>query len=381
MNPSSFSRPIIAALFATAAWTFPAIAHAECATDADCGTGMICQAYDSQLCTAYACVAGQPCPPPTCETVTYHECAPKPCTTDSECGDGMVCLTQTSTSCPPQPAYDCIDPNNCPTIEPVACVLTTTSTCAPKYMAPCTVDADCGAGFNCVPEQSCTCSGGTATRAPSSADGGVAYADAGTAYPEPIPTDCTCTATGVNSCQMQVIPCTTNSECPADWSCVAYATGGGGCAVPVYPDGGTSDYTCDPAQQTTTTYSQCEPPYYNYGYGYASGGVTYFGAADSTGTTAYADAGALVPSDPTSTGTGTTGTGGSASVSPPTEGTITAGDSVDTATNAVPEGSEAHDSGGCQVGSGGANSLSGFVLAAMGLFGILRRRRGYSASP
>jgi MYXO-CTERM domain-containing protein len=381
MNQFSFSRPLIAAVLATAAWTFPAIAHAECASDADCGTGMICQTFDSQVCTAYACVDGQPCPAPTCEPVQYHECVPKPCMADSDCGDGMVCLTQTSTSCPPQPAYDCIDPNNCPKIEPVDCVQTTSSTCAPKYMAPCTVDADCGAGFNCVSQESCTCSGGGAVP-PSSVDGGVVYADAGTASRDPLPSDCTCTATGVNSCEMQVIACTANSDCPADWTCVPYATGGTGCAVAVYPDGGTSNYMCDPAQQTTTTYSQCEPPYYNYGYGW--GGVAYAGATDTS-----ADAGVTSPPS-YSTGTAGSGTGGAATSAPvvaidPTgTGGSTSGSPTsvtDTATNGVTGGSGSHDSGGCQVGSGGANGVSGIVLAALGLFGILRRRRAYSASP
>jgi MYXO-CTERM domain-containing protein len=114
------------------------------------------------------------------------------------------------------------------------------------------MDADCGEGFSCVQYEQCSCDGSSG-----SADGTEPADGVGT---EP---NCGCSPSGEFYCELQVLPCSTASECPSGFSCEQNPETGvcnGGSSEP----GGTSvEPTCEPS---TGPENVCFPPYYQYGY-------------------------------------------------------------------------------------------------------------------
>jgi len=326
----------------------PAAAESSCASDSDCVKGWLCQVTSSSGC-GYACAPGQDCPPPPdCPTQEFKSCVPGPCTTDSDCATGMVCYT-TQVGCDAVPTC----PPGADCVEPPPCRPSTQSQCIPRYDAPCTVDADCGAGFTCMADVTgCGCS--SAGSAPSSGGSGGA--------PTPIdpPPTCDCAPATTSSCHAVPQTCTTTADCANGWTCETVDQGGGcAIAVPEPSSGGTGGNTPVPAQDAGVDpcppppppIKECLPPYYSLGGGTLGVGVS---ANDGVG-------------GGTTSGT-TSGTAGTTSApKAPTENADNAQGQTSTAA-------------GCSVAHGSSGAAGGFALLGLGMFGWLRRRRSALAA-
>lgn len=373
MTAPRFLPASLAILASGAVVLLTSAAHAlTCSASTDCPKNYSCKVTLMSACPAIACAPGQDCP--VCTPTEIHECVPDPCTANADCADGMVCVSETQQSCPPSAAIDCAPGTDCPPPPaPEPCTTTTVTGCVPQYLVPCTTDASCGAGFTCVPDTSGSCSGssgssGTGTSggtAGSSGTGGApapAPSDTSTPVPtDPVPPDCTTTVLATSHCEAKRQVCKANSECPTGWLCQADPNTGvssWGCAVAVYPDGGTSAADCPPPPPPPPPELICVPPWFNLGYGSYGGGTAQ--AFDSTGAVGIPKSGSgasgstsgaspLVPVESADAGTGTGSTHGAAASS--------------------------NDSGGCQMGTGHAGSTSAALLGALGLIGLVRRRR------
>jgi hypothetical protein len=135
------------------------------------------------------------------------ECKSPACSKDADCPTDMVCYAQTSTACSGGSAPACKPGANCEPVDagqPV-CTTETTHSCVPRYVPPCKQDADCGAGFKCVEQKLCSCSGGAAR----SGDGGVSTQ----------PDSCSCSSSGISYCELQPKTCEAASDCPSGWTC------------------------------------------------------------------------------------------------------------------------------------------------------------------
>lgn len=215
-------------------------ADTPCTTDADCAKGEVCLAMPCST-PAMPCQEGAECPvPEPCDSTSV--CTPAPwdgrCAADADCPTGFACVDVeipcASAGCAPCtcaceagkecPACECPP---CP--EPPPCEPTFEKYC--QYVQKeCATDADCGAGWACQAQESC------------SAGGGCACPDCGPDMECP-PCDCpppeppVCEVTG-HWCAVAETPCTADADCPADFQCVA-RTLGGDCACP--------PCACDPA--------------------------------------------------------------------------------------------------------------------------------------
>jgi MYXO-CTERM domain-containing protein len=295
----------------------PAAAHAEsCTSDTDCAHGMVCEITGATACAGVACPAGATCPePPPCEPEYFKECVPGPCVADSDCAAGLVCITNTYTMCT---MSACAPGTECP---PETCVDQTESRCAPPYVAPCQVDADCGDGFTCEAGQMCSCSGGAAV--PPIGSGG-ATSGTGTGTAGAPAEECTCEPSGENYCQPRTFACTTSQNCPTDWTCE-----GNPVAVDcLAPTGVAGAPSVDCGTTPGIAEMVCVPP--------------YWGGAISVG---YAKGSAELGSEPAAPYAAPTGSSGS------------------------------QDSGGCQVSPGGARSGFGMLIGLGALALVLSRRR------
>lgn len=185
-------------------------AYVECEVDADCVDGFRCEVMEVETCTDIApCPEGEECPEPDpipCETETFGMCVPAPCATDADCGEGLQCLAVTYDDCPAEDVADpCIDPEcgmPAPPEEP-ECEEVVEYMCLPTFMAPCETAADCGAGFECVADEICECSGEVP-------------ADPEEPTPEP---ECTCEPTGASSCSPLEVECSADTDCVEGWTC------------------------------------------------------------------------------------------------------------------------------------------------------------------
>ncbi len=406
MSASRFLTGSVAALLATGAvlLTSGRARATTCSADTDCQHGFTCQVTGMSACASSPCAPGQTCPPPPpCTPTEYKECEPGPCTVDTDCADGMVCDSQDVSNCTePAPLPSCPPDQKCPVPDPV-CTTTTVKQCVPRYMLPCTADADCGAGFTCVPDQECGCSGGggfgvadagvakggdlppppptaTAPAPVPTTSGGVPTpapaptTSGGVPTPAPVPTDCTCTNLPTSHCQANTVSCTSNTDCPANWTCdIATVISGGSGSCSKNADGSmtcTTDPTPPPPAPTSGT---CAPPY--SGYAYPGRGVYNTGTGGS-GTTGGVQTGTGAPGTPPSVDPGPTGGAsdtGSAGSSNGSAGSSSGSDSSGTAKNGA--SSSSNDSGGCQLGVGRASPTSASLLALLGLLGVARRRR------
>jgi MYXO-CTERM domain-containing protein len=339
-----------------------AAADTSCTQNSDCSKGFTCQVIGGTACPGYACPVeidgGQACPPPpACTPQMIMGCEPGPCTTDSDCAAGMVCNADSYDNCvAPAPLPSCPPNADCaappPAADAGACTTTVVKTCVPRYDLPCRVSSDCGDGFTCVPDTETVCSAagsagsggaasgsGTVSSPPTTTSPPAASVDAATEPPS-----CTTTTLPTSSCQVNTIPCTTDSNCPSTWTCVAQsapvsnvcvgpAQTVGEDAAPPECTGGSSP----PAQM------QCEPPYYNGpGVGFANGSGTPGGAAP------------VAASAGTSSGSNGGAAGASGAASAPTGA-----------------------AGGCAVGSPGNGTGNSSLLLVLGLgaLGRLARRR------
>ena len=328
----------------------PASAESSCASDTDCAKGWACQVTGGSSC-GYACAPGADCPPPPdCAPQEYKSCVPGPCTADSDCSDGMVCYTQTTSDCPPSACA-----SNDPNCAPADCSTRSVSSCVPRYAVPCTKAADCGAGFTCEKDSAeCACSGS----APSNGSG-AGSSDGGTPLP-PTPsgdagTGCTCAPSTTAHCSVVEAECASNSDCSAGWTCET-VSGGTNCATTSAPDeparpedagASNGDDAGKPVPDPCTpspSKKLCAPPYYatvGAGHGVDLGGVTSTPSKD-----------------------GSQSGGSESGAAPP------AASDPDPASSA-----------GCSIGAGPSRAGSaGALLFALGLFGVVRRRRAARAA-
>ncbi|MBN2194708.1 MAG: hypothetical protein JW751_17970 [Polyangiaceae bacterium] len=414
----TFHHPFFAAAAAVAvlSFTVPVLAQSAegrtCEVDADCEEGLVCRVVGATGgCSAPTCPEGEDCDvEPVCEETEWRACVAPPCTTDEDCGAGLTCVLPEDGSlswCEPKACTtdadcgdaslkcfketweecshsgvampDCApDAEDCPKPEPAErsedCTTLTESYCAPRYLGPCETAADCGAGFDCVPEQVCWCSGsaGSAGTSSSSAAGGASSSgsesepsDPSGAAPDEGPAEsdagagdtdgddedvsedvaCGCELTGTNYCAVQEIPCEDDAACPEDWSCVE-------------PD--TAAVDCDPAGSECIAPepmpSLCEPPSWG-------GDQWYTVGLDGGGQGSAVSAEPTRPED----------------VLDDDEDDDTTGDAQAGATEeeaGADAAEDASEDGGCQVamGSQGGGSALGLLLGLVGL-GALRRRR------
>ncbi|MCB9727328.1 MAG: hypothetical protein H6746_02465 [Deltaproteobacteria bacterium] len=267
----------------------------ECLTDAECPQGYTCEITGGSGC---ACPSEGPCTP--CETVDYHECVPGPCQSDADCGDGLVCVSWTE-SCDALTTTPACAPDvpceQAPAPEPEQCEPVTRSACAPKWAAPCEAASDCGAGFDCVAVESCTC-GGVETSPPTPADAGSADAapavprdpaeggSGAPAPPEERPDDsaCDCGPSGELMCQPQERECDTAAECPAEWSCEHGDTASPPPTCVAMPGGESScDVPASDAEAAAPSKGICYPPGYDLYLGLGGLDGRAQGENDSTG--------------------------------------------------------------------------------------------------
>ncbi len=217
------------------------------------------------------------------------------CTSDSDCGNPYL-------ACAPTALYVCRDPDASADANPALadaaiCPVTSPQTldvCVVRYQLPCDASASCGpAGFTC------------------SVNGTL------------------CNSTGCSPqmrCQSQYTLCSSDTDCPAGWSC--YSPAGG------------------PHLQDAAVPKACYPPFATFN-GPGGGG----GSSGGGPTTALADAGSNSDGAPATTSPGG-GTGG----------------------------------GGCAVASSQAHTGSAWLIAVAASAAIARkrrawrRRRGYSPS-
>jgi MYXO-CTERM domain-containing protein len=214
--------------------TATASAQSACDTDADCVLGFRCETV-MESCPDIACPPGEEdCPEPLpCEPEAFSFCVPGPCASSSDCAAGLECLGVTSFDCPAAPPPCDPDDEGCdpPDSGDYDCTEVTESYCLPPYLAPCDVDADCGAGFTCEASEICSCSAGPGDEEP----------------------DCSCEPGGESYCQIIPVECTADSDCAADWTC----EGAGGDVTCSY-DPGTGEESCEPGPTT----SYCVPPFF-----------------------------------------------------------------------------------------------------------------------
>src|ERR1019366_6595851 len=250
-------------------------ADTSCAKDADCVKGFIGQTSQLEACPDIACAPNEACDPPPCTSTSVSECVPGPCTADGNCAAGMACIAQ-AVNCATPAAPPCAAGQTCPpgpAVDAGACG-SPVKQCIPRYDLPCQASADCGEGFPCLADTECGCAGSAGTgssptpsTSPSAGgtpDQPASAADAGTTSttPSPAPSPmCSCTTLATSHCSVNVIQCTTASDCPAQWSCLQPPTAVSGCAVSDTADGST---TCTPIAPPPVQ-SVCEPPYLNVG--------------------------------------------------------------------------------------------------------------------
>jgi MYXO-CTERM domain-containing protein len=355
-----------------------------------CPKGFTCE-EGLGACPAIACAEGQECPPCNPEPVYY--CAPAACTSNDQCGDDQVCAEQVTYDCESVPEPACPPGAECAPAkrEPANCTPVTHSYCTPRWQLPCTVAADCGAGFDCVPQERCGVDGspgsgstgsgsaGTATPGatptsptpgsapaapPSSASpvppsngDAVPPAPAGeerAPLPSPPPSPVTCEPAGYSACVPIQVACATDADCVAGWTCVDNPNG----VCWSGPDGVGG---CTPADPPKV----CQPPY--------AGGIPG-GVGEGTPATGVPGSGPTVP--PTVPG----------AEPAPAPGEPTRGNDSGSAATPVPANPASNESanndsnaseGGCSVSAAPATA-SGFAWLALGLagmFGVRRRRR------
>lgn len=384
-TPRTLPGYFAALLAASAVSLVSSHARAACTTNAECDHGFECKVVASSTCAGVACPDnGEPCPPPPpCDPVEIRDCVPGSCAVDADCAAGMVCFESTTSMCTGTATPACPPDVKCdvPPPEPPTCTTTTEHLCVPRYLLPCNEAADCGTGFNCVPDpDSCWCSGSSGggtpgteplpgvpapmpTPVPTGSSGGTDPAPAPTmTTPLPAPTGtapepmCGCTPSTTKHCAPQVTDCTDTSQCPSGWLCKEIgASGGSACGGRVLPDGGV-ETTCEPAPPPTVIL-QCVPPYADYIPRYYDGSTSNSGGSGTL-------SGALPPQGQI----GGAPTGAPSPIPAPggeTTGTPKSGGSTPSASSG--------DTGGCQVGHGNAGTGAS-LLALFGLVGLARRR-------
>ena len=292
------------------------------------------------------------------------------CATDTECGQGMVCHSDSVTTCSGGTAVPVkCDPNTvCPTAPPVTdpvCTNSTIARCVYTWELPCNDDLDCGDGFVCQPSTMGTCSGsgpavsgggsssgaggGNGTGSATTPPAPPTTADAGT-MPDPV---CVTTTFYPGSCQPKVTTCAVDSDCPSVFKCLDMNVPTTISSSPIALDGGAKATPTLPTTSTSTSTATmgktCQSP------------NAYPGRTDGVGTAgptinlgSAADAGA------TTKGTTT-----------PPVAAVPGGDST-----SGTQGPATKTTGGCALGSGGSPGGSALILGLFGALALALGRRG-----
>jgi len=272
----------------------------ECADDNGCSKGFTCQVTAVSGCTEPAAMPRQACPPGAggcaadfapappvapCRTEETRSCAPGPCASDSDCGTGMLCHQRDTGSCSVAPTPPCMG-GVCPPAPPPVCTDSVERVCVPRYTLPCAQASDCGEGFSCDAHEQCSCGGTGGSRASGPGSSGAAGAGAPTPSPDPDadakfvpappaasdagaaepvpgkPSDCGCKPSAEKYCRPLEITCKVDTECPGEFGCqISVSTPGTSACGPSLPgqDGGVcAERPAPPPVET----GRCVPPYY-----------------------------------------------------------------------------------------------------------------------
>ena len=327
--------------------------ESECATDADCGEGKICQLYSDGAVTCSIDEAGnEECSEETGQTYGYCAQAPVTCVSDADCGPGLTCYLEGMAE--PLPAPDCAEGEDCGgSTEPANNngLVAPSGFCGWAYNS-CASDADCGDNGQClvVGETGCASSGGGAS--PGCAEG----EDCPDEFPreEEPSEDCEgFVPEQITQCVPREITCAATSDCPDSWTCedLSYSecSGGGSMGDREAPpcEEGEDCGSADPIQEpdcTEVVRFLCVPP-----------GGGYVGIADSGAPRGDEEPLANAPGESDEDG------------SPTFDGDSEGG-----------EGStDEEDAGNCSVsGIGGkASGAGGLGALLLGLVGLISRRR------
>ena len=352
--------------------------ESECEEDSDCPAGMICDeigmsntSTDMAECICEngreGCECGEGSSGSGSSSEVILGCVQKPCESDADCGGDLVCITETWEMCAPTvAATPPCDPDDAECDEDVEefapeepeCETQSESYCAPKYMAPCEMDADCGEGFSCVEEEMCACEStdveDTAIEPAFGEEEGGDGEDASDGMPidedegeedEEEDSDCSCEFTGNMICEPDDLPCSTDAECTIEgWVCFQ-APSKGAC----FFDEETGEEVCE----EVSSEGQCLPADWHSG--------------SSMGISGEVERNAAAAADPNPEDASDANTS-----APASGGTGEAGSEDETQSDADPANESAEDEGGCQ----GAPSSQGglMLLMLMAATALLRRR-------
>ena len=314
------TRLLSAAAFSLLAFAGARAGAQTCTADTDCPQSYLCVVSGTS--TPPAC-KGTDCPADTgaAEPVIYKSCQPKDCATDADCGAGMVCYDEKTTTCSGggSATSGCAPNTKCDaglvvTTTPETCTTTSHKLCAFKWQVPCSADTDCGDGFVCQPSVSGGC--GTSSRSGVSGSTGSAGGTAGSTSgggSGPVAVDagapdCTTVTSFPGSCTPKATTCAADAVCPSGWTCTAIGTpqpvSGTGTGTPVR---GTTTATA-PAESVdaggSTTKKICIGP---FGAGAPTrGGIDVGTGGEVTNTGHQGTGGAAPPTGPGSSATGGT---------------------------------------------------------------------------
>ena len=248
--------------------TAPPEPTGECAVDSDCPANFICQTEETGTCND--CAEGE-CES-ECITTGYSYCRPPPptpCSADADCAGADVCVSYTYEACSGPVDIACSsDPGDGPC--DLECAVQTEAYCVPSYVAPCQADADCGAGFTCESNESCSCASSGST-----GEGTDTYQ---TPNVEP---SCSCEPTDGKYCRVIIVECGSDADCAQDLECVS-----GGNETTVDFDGTDSSGGASPEPSERVSY--CLPPGFSY-WGGTNGGDEVAQESGANGTLSGTD--------------------------------------------------------------------------------------------
>jgi hypothetical protein len=257
---------ILVVPFVMVALSQSAQAQAECDSDADCIDGFICESMGAMTCSVVCTPDGECSEDPDCEAEEFSACIPGPCTSDDDCSEGMRCLElEFVEGCAAEPMPDCPPPGEgeCPDYDPMPSdedcgEVITESFCLPEWIGPCDTAADCGDGFECVPDEMCTCSGGTDSDFAPCPDDEPDCADEREEWED----DCLCEPTDETYCRPAELECDEDAACPEGWTCEEMGSMDTPCWI---EEDGTEHCDESPVEAPD---GYCMPPYFDdWGWG------------------------------------------------------------------------------------------------------------------
>ncbi len=173
----------------------------EACGESTCDKGYTCE-EGLAPCPLVLCVEGEECP--QCESETIEYCVPMECESDDECADYMTCATFETQECP-ETYPECTEDDSeeeCSAMWAdweAQCVDAEIHQCTPRFHQECEEAADCGEGFECMPNQVVVdCRGNAENDEPVECE----YEDGDTGY-----------------CSAIEQACEEDSDCLENWTC------------------------------------------------------------------------------------------------------------------------------------------------------------------